>query len=104
MKINLNFEITPEEIFSIGELIEKKIAREVLSEFRPSPAPCPVVNSQDSWVGKTVKIKSSTPDSEINSWVLKLERGVEYGVTLDHVGSIKIQRIWYPTIWFEVVS
>lgn len=106
MKISFDIEITPEEIFSIGELIEDKIAKEVVDELRNGPRASPVGNGIDIWTGKNVRIKANTPDSEIDSWRHKLQRDVIYGVSEYEFrdSSIKIQRSWYNNVWFEVVQ
>lgn len=92
MKINVNIEASLEEIKAILE---------------PDCEKQPVVLTpffQENWTGKTVRIKSSTPDSEIYSWGNSLKRDMNYGVTSDSFAGIRIQGLFLPKIWFEVVE
>lgn len=97
--VTVSGEISAEEILNLAEGIEK--LEQARSEQRNAPSPV-AVPKQDSWTGKTVKIKSITPDSEIDSWNLKLERDVNYGVSDATVSDIRIQRQWFKKIWFDI--
>lgn len=92
MKINVNIEVSLEEIKAILE---------------PDCVKQPVVFTAPAiwnWTGKSVRIKSSTPDSEITSWGIKLERDINYGVTSDSLMGIRIQGLTLPKIWFEIAG
>lgn len=95
--VNITGQISAEEILTLTKGIEK--LEQERDEKRSTPQLVPL---QDCWAGKTVKIKSTTPDSEINSWLIKLEKDVDYGVSDDMGNDIKIQHRWFKKIWFEV--
>lgn len=103
MRINCNFtlDITPEDILTLAEGIEKlKEEQRKRTEDSIPPFPTPA-SSPESWAGKTVKIKIETPDSEIASWYPQLGRDVIYGVSDDDGIKIRIQNNWFKKIWFQ---
>lgn len=103
--ISISLDITPEEILALAEGIEKMEQEKIKTRSATSPqyAPPSPVSSQESWAGKTVKIKIETPDSEINSWCGSLGRDVDYGVAEDDGRQIRIQGNWFRKIWFMKV-